>query len=85
MVSSFNDILNIYNLEFNEELSEVSKIPLLHAFYFRINYCDVSRLDPFCTYLSNSLPKLEYLSMMGNPAAPSFVNGGKFHDYIMYR
>jgi len=50
-----------------------------------INYCDVSRLDPFCTNLSNSLPKLEYLSMMGNPAAPSFVNGGKFHDYIMYR
>ena len=23
--------------------------------------------------------------MMGNPAAPSFVNHGKFHDYIVYR
>ena len=57
----------------------------LYCLFFRINYCNVSQLHPFAEYLNHSLPRLRHLSMMGNPAAPSFVNGGKFHDYIMYR
>ena len=28
---------------------------------------------------------MHYLSMMGNPAAPSFLNDGTFHDYVIYR
>ena len=45
----------------------------------------IGRVDPFADNLAIALPNLKYLSLMGNPAAPSFVNGGQFHDYVMYR
>ena len=50
-----------------------------------LNFNLVGNLFPFIENLSNSFPKLHYLSMMGNPAAPSFINNGKFHDYLVYR
>ena len=50
-----------------------------------LNFNLVGNLFPFADNLSYSFPKMHYLSMMGNPAAPSFVNQGKFHDYVVYR
>ena len=50
-----------------------------------LNFNAIGTLFPFADNLSHSFPKLLYLSMMGNPGAPSFVNDGKFHDYVMYR
>ena len=50
-----------------------------------LNFNSIGNLFPFADNLSQSFPKLHYLSMMGNPAAPSFVNDGKFHDYLLYR
>ena len=50
-----------------------------------LNFNSIDHLFPFADNLSHSFPKLHYLSMMGNPGAPSFVNDGKFHDYVMYR
>ena len=50
-----------------------------------MNFNVISNLSPFADNLNQSFPKLRYLSMMGNPAAPSFLNYGKFHDYVVYR
>ena len=50
-----------------------------------INFNTIAKLNPFLDNLASALPCLEYLSMMGNPGAPSFVNGGNFHDYVLYR
>ena len=50
-----------------------------------MNFNLIGNLYPFADNLAQSFPKLNYLSMMGNPAAPSFINYGKFHDYVVYR
>ena len=50
-----------------------------------MNFNLIGNLLPFADNLAQSFPKLNYLSMMGNPAAPSFINYGKFHDYVVYR
>jgi hypothetical protein len=50
-----------------------------------LNFNQIGNLFPFADNLATSFPRLNYLSMMGNPAAPSFVNDGKFHDYVVYR
>ena len=39
----------------------------------------------FIATIANSFPRLRYLSMMNNPAAPSYFNGGAYHQYIDYR
>ena len=50
-----------------------------------MNFNLIGNLYPFADNLAQSFPRLHYLSMMGNPAAPSFINYGKFHDYVVYR
>jgi hypothetical protein len=50
-----------------------------------VNFNSIEHLFPFVDNLKKSFGNLDYLSMMGNPAAPSFVNGGIFHDYLIYR
>lgn len=55
----------------------------LHTLW--INFNEIESLNPFADGLAKSFPQLAYLSMMGNPAAPSFLNEGKFHDYIICR
>jgi hypothetical protein len=50
-----------------------------------VNFNSISHLVPFVDNLTSAFANLAYLSMMGNPAAPSFVNGGIFHDYLIYR
>ena len=50
-----------------------------------VNFNSIEHLFPFVENVNKSFGNLDYLSMMGNPAAPSFVNGGIFHDYLIYR
>ena len=50
-----------------------------------INFNQIVHLLPFIENLKESFSNLHYLSMMGNPAAPGFVNGGIYHDYLIYR
>ncbi len=57
--------------------------PRLHTLW--INFNQIHTIQPFVGNLARAFPNLRYLSMMGNPAAPGFVNGGSFHDYIVYR
>ncbi|XP_063547994.1 leucine-rich melanocyte differentiation-associated protein-like isoform X2 [Cydia strobilella] len=50
-----------------------------------VNYCKIGSLYPWVAKLKESCPNLQYLCLMGNPAAPSYLNGGNFYDYLQYR
>jgi hypothetical protein len=50
-----------------------------------LNFNQIHTIHPFSENVARAFPGLRYLSMMGNPAAPSFLNGGTFHDYVVYR
>ncbi|XP_068623752.1 uncharacterized protein [Battus philenor] len=50
-----------------------------------LNHCKISSLYPWAGKLKESCPNLEYISLMGNPAAPSYFNGGTFYEYLQYR
>ncbi|KAL7300755.1 hypothetical protein TKK_0006732 [Trichogramma kaykai] len=50
-----------------------------------LNYNNIEELFPFLKNLHKSLPNLQFLGLMGNKAAPSFINGGNFYDYLQYR
>lgn len=45
----------------------------------------ITELYPWAQRLQHSCPNLKYLSLMGNPAAPSYLNGGNFYEYLQYR
>lgn len=50
-----------------------------------LNHCKIAELYPWAQRLRHSCPNLKYLSLMGNPAAPSYLNGGNFYEYLQYR
>lgn len=50
-----------------------------------LNRCKISSLYPWVGKLKESCPNLQFLSLMGNPAAPSYFNGGTFYEYLQYR
>ncbi|XP_011314897.1 leucine-rich repeat-containing protein C10orf11-like [Fopius arisanus] len=50
-----------------------------------LNHNHINQLFPFLRNLSESLPNLRYLCLMGNTSAPSYLNGGTFYDYLQYR
>ena len=50
-----------------------------------LNHNNIKELYPFIKNLYESLPNLRYLCLMGNKAAPSYLNGGTFYDYLQYR
>ncbi|XP_034828536.1 leucine-rich melanocyte differentiation-associated protein-like [Maniola hyperantus] len=50
-----------------------------------LNRCKIASLYPWVGKLKESCPELHLLSLMGNPAAPSYFNGGTFYDYLQYR
>ncbi|CAF0722457.1 unnamed protein product [Didymodactylos carnosus] len=62
------------------------KLPYMdHLHTLWINHNQIKNLSVFIQTLSFSTPSLKYLSMMNNPAAPSFFNGGSYAQYIDYR
>lgn len=50
-----------------------------------LNRCKIASLYPWVSKLKESCPNLQFLSLMGNPAAPSYFNGGTFYEYLQYR
>ncbi|KAJ8027772.1 Leucine-rich melanocyte differentiation-associated protein [Holothuria leucospilota] len=58
-------------------------MPKLHTLWLNKN--KVSNLTIFVDTLVKNFPKLQYLSMMNNPAAPSYFNGGTFQQFVDYR
>ncbi|KAI4458752.1 leucine-rich melanocyte differentiation-associated protein [Holotrichia oblita] len=63
--------------------AEIPYLPKLELLW--MNFCKVRELYPWAINLQQSCPNLKYLSLMGNPAAPSYLNGGNFYDYLQYR
>ncbi|KOB76213.1 Leucine-rich repeat-containing protein [Operophtera brumata] len=51
-----------------------------HIKYLDISHNKITNLDAL-----ESCPSLQYLCLMGNPAAPSYFNGGTFYEYLQYR
>jgi hypothetical protein len=56
---------------------------MLHTIW--INQNQITNLSVFIQTLATQCPQLKYLSMMNNPAAPSFFNGGSPKQYVDYR
>ncbi|PIK57776.1 hypothetical protein BSL78_05302 [Apostichopus japonicus] len=57
--------------------------PTLHTLWLNKN--NVTNLTIFIETLVKNFPKLQFLSMMNNPAAPSYFNGGTFEQFQDYR
>ncbi|XP_049870819.1 uncharacterized protein LOC126370119 isoform X2 [Pectinophora gossypiella] len=50
-----------------------------------LNHCKIASLYPWVSKLKQSCPRLQHLCLMENPAAPSYLNGGTFYEYLQYR
>ncbi|XP_060802011.1 leucine-rich melanocyte differentiation-associated protein-like isoform X2 [Amyelois transitella] len=50
-----------------------------------LNHCKIASLFPWVGKLKESCPNLNYLCLMGNPAAPSYLNGGTYYESLQYR
>ncbi|CAF0995170.1 unnamed protein product [Adineta ricciae] len=62
---------------------KIPRLDMLHTLW--INQNEIANLSVFVQTLAKSCPHLKYLSMMKNPAAPSFFNGGSYKQYVDYR
>ena len=69
----------------NRLTSNVKIPPLNRLHTLWINENQISNLSYFLQTLIKNCPQLRYLSMMKNPAAPSFFNGGSYKQYVDYR
>ena len=58
-------------------------LPNLHTLW--ANHNEVSNLAIFVASLRVACPGLNYLSLMNNPCAPSYLNGGSVKAYRDYR
>lgn len=58
-------------------------IPNLQILWLNKN--NISNLSMFMENVGVLFPRLRQLSMMNNPAAPSYFNGGSKQDYLDYR
>lgn len=74
LICDHNNITSDTNLPF------MPKLELLW-----LNHCKINELNRFVRKLQCSCPNLKYLSLMGNQAAPSYLNGGNFYEYLQYR
>ncbi|KAF5275967.1 hypothetical protein FQA39_LY00763 [Lamprigera yunnana] len=64
-------------------MSYIPYMPQLELLW--MNHCKISELYPWAKKLQQACPNLRHLSLMGNPAAPSYLNGGTFYEYLQYR
>ena len=69
----------------NRVTSNVKIPPLNRLHTLWINQNEITNLSVFIQTLAKHCPQVRYLSMMKNPAAPSFFNGGSYQQYVDYR
>eukprot|EP00037_Helgoeca_nana_P016986 m.160264 g.160264 ORF g.160264 m.160264 type:complete len:288 (-) comp23784_c0_seq5:2801-3664(-) len=62
---------------------KIPEIPTLETLW--LNHNSIASLDPLLEFLVDATPRLQHLSLLGNPCAPSFLNGGSLSEYIHYR
>jgi len=83
-LSEFDNLRSI-NLDHNkiDDITVFPNLPNLELLW--LNHNCIKNLYPFIKNLHRSIPNLKYLCLMGNEAAPSYLNGGDFCDYLRYR
>ncbi|XP_014217016.1 leucine-rich melanocyte differentiation-associated protein-like [Copidosoma floridanum] len=83
-LAEFENLTSL-NLDHNniDSITVFPYMPQLQLLWLNNN--NIEELFPFLKSLHKSLPNLRYLSLMGNKAAPSYLNGGTFYDYLQYR
>ncbi|XP_070554303.1 leucine-rich melanocyte differentiation-associated protein-like [Ptychodera flava] len=70
----------------NNNVKSHTKFPPLNSLTtLWVNHNKIANLTVFVDNLVKSFPKLRYLCMMNNPAAPSYFNGGTYQQYRDYR
>lgn len=83
-LAEFENLTSL-NLDHNEidDHTVFPHMPKLQLLW--LNHNNIGELYPFVKNLYESVPNLRYLCLMGNKAAPSYLNGGTFYDYLQYR
>ncbi|XP_012530938.1 leucine-rich melanocyte differentiation-associated protein isoform X4 [Monomorium pharaonis] len=83
-LSEFDNLRSV-NLDHNkiDDVTIFPNMPNLELLW--LNHNCIKNLYPFIKNLRRSVPNLKYLCLMGNEAAPSYLNGGDFCDYLRYR
>ncbi|XP_020292911.1 uncharacterized protein LOC109859151 isoform X2 [Pseudomyrmex gracilis] len=83
-LSEFDNLRSL-NMDHNmiDDTTVFPHMPNLELLW--LNHNQIANLYPFVKNLQRSIPNLKYLCLMGNKAAPSYLNGGTFYDYINYR
>lgn len=83
-LSEFENLTSL-NLDHNmiDDVTVFPYMPNLELLW--LNHNRILNLFPFIKNLYTSVPNLKYLCLMGNVAAPSYLNGGSFYEYLNYR
>lgn len=83
-LSEFDNLRSV-NLDHNkiDDITVFPNMPNLELLW--LNHNRIKNLYPFIKNLYRSVPNLKYLCLMRNEAAPSYLNGGNFCDYLRYR
>ncbi|EGD79383.1 hypothetical protein PTSG_09793 [Salpingoeca rosetta] len=89
-VSKLHSLKTFTNLESlvldNNKIGTHVQFPFLpHLTRLWLNNNEVDNLVIFIDKVAVQFPKLKELSMLNNPAAPSFFNGGTKDEYHAYR
>ena len=81
------DFTNIHTLILdNNDMESGAKYPYLPKLTtLWLNKNKILYLTLFVDNVTKSFPNLEYLSLMNNAAAPSYLNGGTPQEYLEYR
>jgi hypothetical protein len=58
-------------------------LPLLTTLW--VNHNRIANLSIFVDHVATMLPRLRYLSLLGNDACPNYLNGGTPQQYADYR
>ncbi|XP_071951335.1 leucine-rich melanocyte differentiation-associated protein-like [Antedon mediterranea] len=84
---SLEEFKNLHTLilDNNEISSHVAFPDLPNITTLWLNRNKISNLSVIVDKLQMRFPKLEYLSLMNNPAAPSYFNGGTYQQFQDYR
>lgn len=79
------DNLNTLILDDNN-LTSHAKFPVIGSLHILwVNHNKITNLSAFIETVAMYFPNLKYFSMMNNEAAPSYFNGGTYHQYKDYR
>lgn len=77
--------LNTLILDDNN-LTSHAKFPFIESLHtLWVNHNKITNLSAFVETVAKCFPNLKYFSMMNNEAAPSYFNGGTYHQYKDYR